>query len=67
MIYRAKCTHVLDVLYRVIDLSSYKLVKECQDTFIEVCNEDLAKQIELLEETTVKVKLQAMRLKDMFG
>lgn len=67
MVYRAKCTHIIAVLENMINFKCYYFVKDCQDTYIEVSNEDLAEQIELLEETTVKVQLQTMRLKDLFG
>lgn len=48
-----------------MNFENYAFVHDCQDTYIEVGNEDLASQIELLEETTVKLSLQIMRLKDM--
>lgn len=67
MVYRAKCTHVLETLSEMIDLSSYNIVRDCQDAYIEVSNEELAEQIELLEETTMKIGLQVLRLKDMLG
>lgn len=66
MVYRAKCTHIISVLENMINFKCYNFVKDCQDTYIEVSNEDLAEQIDLLEETTVKVQLQTMRLKDLF-
>ena len=50
-----------------MNFNNYSFVKDCQDTYIEVGNEDLACQIELLEETTVKLSLQVMRLKDIIG
>ncbi len=67
MVYRAKCTHIISTLEGMINFRNYNFVKDCQDTYIEVCDEDLAEQIELLEETTVKIQLQTMRLKDLFG
>lgn len=67
MIYRAKCTHVIRTLESMINFKNYNLVKDCQDTYIEVANEELAEQIELLEETTMKIGLQILRLKDMLG
>ena len=67
MIYRAKCTHVISTLEGMINFKNYNFVKDCQDTYIEVANEDLAEQIELLEETTMKIGLQILRLKDMLG
>lgn len=67
MVYRAKCTHIISVLENMINFKCYNIVKDCQYTYIEVSSEDLAEQIELLEETTVKIQLQTMRLKDLFG
>lgn len=67
MVYRAKCTHIISTLENVMNFKNYTFVKDCQDTYIEVGNEDLASQIELLEETTVKLSLQVMRLKDIIG
>ena len=49
-----------------MNFENYVFVHCCQDTYIEVGNEDLASQIELIEETTVKLSLQTMRLKDIF-
>lgn len=67
MVYRAKCTHIISTLENMINFKNYNFVKDCQDTYIEVSSLDLAKQIVLLEETTVKIQLQTMRLKDLFG
>ena len=67
MVYRAKCTHIISTLEGMINFRNYNFVKACQDTYIEVCDKDLAEQIELLEETTMKIGLQILRLKDMLG
>ena len=48
-----------------MNFENYTFVHGCNDTYIEVSNEDLTSQIELLEETTVKLSLQIMRLKDI--
>lgn len=50
-----------------MNFKNYTFIKDCQETYIEVGNEDLACQIELLEETTVKLILQIMRLIDILG
>lgn len=50
-----------------MNIDNYNIVTDCHDKYIEVGNEDLANQIELLEESTVKLSLQTMRLKDMIG
>ena len=65
MVYRSKCTHIIPTLKNLINLKNYTFVHGCQDTYIEVSNEDLASLIELLEETTVKLSLQIMRLNDI--
>lgn len=65
MVFRAKCTHIISTLENVMNFKNYTFVKDCQDTYIEVGNEDLACQIELIETTTVKLSLQIMRLKDI--
>ena len=67
MVYRAKCTHSIATLEIVMNLNDYTFVKDCHDKYIEVDNEDLACQIELIEDTMVKLSLQTMRLKDMIG
>ena len=48
-----------------MDIKNYNFVKDCQDTYIEVGNEDMARQIELIEDTTAILSLQTMRLKDI--
>lgn len=50
-----------------MNFKNYTFVKDCQDKYIEVSNEDLANQIELIEITTVKLSLQTMRLKELLG
>lgn len=67
MVYRAKCTHIIATLENVMNFKNYTFVKDCQDKYIEVKDEDLAQQIELIEETTVKLSLQTMRLKDLIS
>lgn len=41
------------------------IVRDCQDSYIEVDTEDLAEQIELIEKTQVTLNLQIMRLNDL--
>ena len=65
MVYRAKCTHIIPTLKNLMNFENYAFAHDCQDTYIEVGNEDLASLIELLEETTVKLSLQIMRLNDI--
>lgn len=67
MVYRAKCTHIISTLENRMNFKNYTFVKDCQDTYIEVKSSYLADQIELIEETTVKLSLQTMRLDDLLG
>lgn len=48
-----------------MNFENYAFAHGRQDIYIEVGNEDLARQIELLEETTVKLSLQITRLIDI--
>lgn len=51
----------------VYSLNKYDRVKDCQDIYIEVPTEEEAKQIELINETQVKLFLQKMRLEELIG
>lgn len=48
----------------MMNFRNYTFVKDSKDTYIEVSDEDVASQIELIEDTTVILSLQVMRLKD---
>lgn len=67
MVYRAKCTHIISTLENRMNFKNYTFVKDCQDTYIEVESSYLADQIELIEQTSVKLSLQIMRLDDILG
>lgn len=67
MVYRAKITSIQSYIDNVYSLDRYNRVRDCQDVYIEVPSEDEAKQIELINETQVKLDLQKMRLEDLKG
>lgn len=48
-----------------INTNVNNIVRDCQDSYIEVDTEDLAEQIELIEKTQVTLNLQIMRLNDL--
>lgn len=65
MKYRAKCTHIMPIVESRINTNVNNIVRDCQDSYIEVDTEDLAEQIELIEKTQVTLNLQIMRLNDL--
>lgn len=67
MVYRAKITQIVSYIDTVYSLNKYDRVKDCQDFYIEVPTEEEAKQIELINETQVKLFLQKMRLEELIG
>lgn len=67
MVYRAKITQIVSYIDTVYSLNKYDRVKDCQDIYIEVPTEEEAKQIELINETQVKLFLQKMRLEELIG
>lgn len=67
MVYRAKITQIVSYIDTVYSLNKYNRVKDCQDIYIEVPTEEEAKQIELINETQVKLFLQKMRLEQLIG
>lgn len=67
MVYRAKITQIVSYIDTVYSLNKYNRVKDCQDLYIEVSTEEEAKQIELINETQVKLFLQKMRLEQLIG
>lgn len=67
MVYRAKITQIVSYIDTVYSLNKYDRVKDCQDVYIEVPTEEEAKQIELINETQVKLFLQKMRLEELIG
>lgn len=67
MVYRAKITQIVSYIDTVYSLNKYNRVKDCQDIYIEVPTEEEAEQIELINETQVKLFLQKMRLEELIG
>lgn len=67
MVYRAKITQIVSYIDTVYSLNKYDRVKDCQDIYIEVPTEEEAMQIELINETQVKLFLQKMRLEELIG
>lgn len=67
MVYRAKITQIVSYIDTVYSLNKYDRVKDCQDVYIEVPTEEEAEQIELINETQVKLFLQKMRLEELIG
>lgn len=67
MVYRAKITQIVSYIDTVYSLNKYDRVKDCQDLYIEVPTEEEAEQIELINETQVKLFLQKMRLEQLIG
>lgn len=67
MVYRAKITKIVSYIDTVYSLNKYDRVKDCQDIYIEVPTEEEARQIELINETQVKLFLQKMRLEELIG
>lgn len=67
MVYRAKITRIVSYIDTVYSLNKYNRVKDCQDIYIEVPTEEEAMQIELINETQVKLFLQKMRLEELIG
>lgn len=67
MVYRAKITQIVSYIDTIYSLNKYDRVKDCQDVYIEVPTEEEAKQIELINETQVKLFLQKMRLEELIG
>lgn len=67
MVYRAKITQIVSYIDTVYSLNRYNRVKGCQDIYIEVPTEAEAEQIELINETQVKLFLQKMRLEELKG
>lgn len=67
MVYRAKITQIVSYIDTVYSLNKYNRVKDCQDIYIEVPTEEEARQIELINETQVKLFLQKMRLEQLIG
>lgn len=67
MVYRAKITQIVSYIDTVYSLNKYDRVKDCQDIYIEVPTEEEAEQIELINETQVKLFLQKMRLEELIG
>lgn len=67
MVYRAKITQIVSYIDTIYSLNRYNRVKDCQDIYIEVPTEDEAEQIELINETQVKLFLQKMRLQDLLN
>ena len=65
MVYRAKITKIQSYIDTIYSLNIYNRVRDCQDVYIEVPSEDEAEQIELINETQVKLELQKMRLEDL--
>lgn len=65
MVYRAKITQIQSYIDTVYSLNQFNRVKDCQDVYIEVPSEEEAEQIELINETQVKLNLQKMRLMDL--
>lgn len=65
MVYRAKITQIVSYIDTVYSLNKYDRVKDCQDIYIEVPTEEEARQIELINETQVKLFLQKMRLEEL--
>lgn len=67
MMYRAKITKIVSYIDSIYSLDRYVRVKDCQDIYIEVPTEDEAEQIELINETQVRLFLQKMRLEDLIN
>ena len=67
MVYRAKITKIQSYIDTIYSLNCYNRVKDCQDVYIEVPTEEEAEQIELINETQVKLTLQKMRLEDLLA
>ena len=67
MMYRAKITKIQSYIDTIYSLNRYNRVKDCQDVYIEVPTEEEAEQIELINETQVKLTLQKMRLEDLMN
>lgn len=65
MVYRAKITQIVSYIDTIYSLNKYDRVKDFQDVYIEVPTEEEAKQIELINETQVKLFLQKMRLEEL--
>lgn len=67
MVYRAKITKIVAYIDTVYSLNCYDRVKDCQDIYIEVPTEEEAEQIELINDTQVRLNLQKMRLEDLIN
>lgn len=67
MVYRAKITQIQSYIDSIYSLNVFNRVRDCQDVYIEVPSEDEAEQIELINETQVKLNLRKMRLADLRG
>jgi hypothetical protein len=67
MVYRAKITKIVAYIDTVYSLNCYDRVKDCQDIYIEVPSEEEAEQIELINDTQVRLNLQKMRLEDLIN
>lgn len=67
MVFRAKITKIVSYIDTIYSLNRYNRVKDCQDIYIEVPTEEEAEQIELINETQVKLFLQKKRLEELIG
>lgn len=46
MVYRARCTSIVSLVESLFNINKFNLVKDKNDTYIEVPDEDLAELIE---------------------
>lgn len=65
MVYRAKITKIQAMVDDLLSLNYYNRVKDSFDVYIEVENEEIAEQLELLNETASRLSLQKLRLIDL--
>lgn len=67
MVYRAKITKIVAYIDTVYSLNCYNRIRDCQDIYIEVPTEEEAEQIELINDTQVRLSLQKLRLEDLIN